>query len=41
LKGFPFGVSSSEIRARVQAGLPIENLVPAVVAEAIRGTRLA
>ena len=40
LKGFPFGVSSSEIRARVQAGLPIGNLVPAVVAEAIRGTRL-
>ena len=40
LKGFPFGVSSSEIRARVQAGLPIENLVPSSVAEAIRGTRL-
>jgi len=36
LRGFPFEVSSSEIRARVKAGLPIENLVPAVVAEAIR-----
>jgi nicotinate-nucleotide adenylyltransferase len=35
LTGFPFGVSSSAIRARVQAGLPIENLVPAAVAEAI------
>jgi nicotinate-nucleotide adenylyltransferase len=35
LKGFPLGVSSSEIRARIQAGLPIENLVPAAVAEAI------
>lgn len=40
LKGFPFGVSSSEIRARVQAGLPIENLVPAAVAEAIRNGQL-
>jgi nicotinate-nucleotide adenylyltransferase len=36
LRGFPFGVSSSGIRARMQAGLPIENLVPAAVAEAIR-----
>jgi nicotinate-nucleotide adenylyltransferase len=36
LKGFPFGVSSSEIRARVKAGLPIEHLVPAAVASAIR-----
>jgi nicotinate-nucleotide adenylyltransferase len=40
LKGFPFGVSSSEIRARVKAGLPIENLVSPAVAEAIRGARL-
>jgi len=37
LKGFPFGVSSSEIRARLQAGLPIEHLVPAAVAAAIAG----
>jgi len=36
LRGFPFAVSSSEIRARVKAGLTIENLVPAAVAEAIR-----
>jgi nicotinate-nucleotide adenylyltransferase len=36
LRGFPFGVSSSEIRARMKAGLPIENLVPTAVAEAIR-----
>ena len=35
LKGFPFGVASSEIRARVKAGLPVEHLVPAAVAEAI------
>lgn len=36
LKGFPFGVSSSEIRARLKAGLPIGHLVPDAVAEAIR-----
>ncbi len=36
LKGFPISVSSSEIRARVRAGLPIDSLVPAAVAEAIR-----
>ena len=35
LRGFPFAVSSSEIRARVKAGLTIESLVPAAVAEAI------
>ena len=40
LKGFPFGVSSSEIRARVKAGLPVENLVPAAVAAAIREAHL-
>lgn len=40
LKGFPFGVSSSEIRARVRAGLPVEGLVPAAVAEAIANYRL-
>jgi nicotinate-nucleotide adenylyltransferase len=40
LKGFPLSVSSSEIRARIKAGQPIEHLVPAVVAEAIRGTAL-
>jgi len=36
LRGFPLGISSSEIRARVKAGLPIEHLVPAPVAEAVR-----
>ncbi len=40
LKGFPFGVSSSEIRARVKDGLSIDQLVPPAVAEAIRNNRL-
>ena len=40
LQGFPLGVSSSQIRARVRAGRPIEHLVPAAVAEAIRNNRL-
>ena len=36
LKGFPVEVSSSEIRARVKSGLPIDFLVPPLVAGAIR-----
>ncbi len=40
LKGFPLGVSSSQIRGRVRAGEPIDHLVPATVAEAIRGAGL-
>ena len=40
LKGFPLALSSSQIRARVKAGLPVENLVPAAVAELIRNNRL-
>lgn len=40
LKGFPFGVSASQIRARVKAGQTVEYLVPAPVAEAIRNNRL-
>ncbi len=40
LRGFPFGVSSSEIRARVKAGLPICHLVPVAVAEAIQSGQL-
>ena len=40
LQGFPFGVSASQIRARVKAGLAIEHLVPAAVAEAIGNNRL-
>ena len=38
LKGFPFGVSSSQIRARVKKNLTVENLVPPAVAEAMRAT---
>lgn len=35
LKGFPVEISSSDIRARVKAGLPIDSLVPPFVAAAI------
>jgi nicotinate-nucleotide adenylyltransferase len=38
LRGFPLAVSSSEIRERVRTGLPIRNLVPAVVEESIKAT---
>ena len=40
LRGFPLGVSSSQIRARVKAGLSIEHLVPGAVAEAVRNNHL-
>ncbi len=40
LSGFPLRVSSSQIRARVRAGLPVEQLVPSAVAEMIRNNRL-
>jgi len=40
LQGFPFGVSASQIRARVRAGQAIDHLVPAAVAEAIGNNRL-
>jgi nicotinate-nucleotide adenylyltransferase len=40
LKGFPAAISSSVIRARVRAGMPIEPLVPPPVAEAIRTAKL-
>ena len=40
LRGFPLGVSSSQVRERVKAGLPIELLVGPVVAEAIGKNRL-
>jgi len=40
LSGFPLGVSSSQIRERVKAGLPVDLLVGAAVAEAIRNNRL-
>jgi nicotinate-nucleotide adenylyltransferase len=40
LKGFPVEISSSQIRARIKAGLPIENLVPPFVTEVIRAEKL-
>ena len=40
LRGWPLGVSSSEIRARVKAGKTIAHLVPAAVAEGIRNNQL-
>jgi nicotinate-nucleotide adenylyltransferase len=40
LTGFPITVSSSQIRARVKAGLPLEPFVPAAVAEVIRNNGL-
>lgn len=40
LSGFPLGVSSSQIRARVKNGLPIQHLVAAAVSEAIRNSKL-
>jgi nicotinate-nucleotide adenylyltransferase len=40
LGGFPLGVSSSQIRARVKQDLSIRGLVPDAVAEAIGNSRL-
>lgn len=40
LCGFPLGVSSSQIRQRVQQGLPIDLLTTPAVAEAIHGDKL-
>ncbi len=40
LHGFPLGVSASQVRERVRAGLPIDLLTPPAVAEAIRNNRL-
>ena len=40
LKGWPLGVSSSQIRERIRAGRTIDHLVPKAVAEAIRNNRL-
>jgi nicotinate-nucleotide adenylyltransferase len=40
LTGLPLGVSSSGIRARVKAGLPIDHLTPPAVAEAILNNQL-
>ena len=40
LKGFPIGISSTAIRARLQAGQPVDNFVPPAVADAIRQNHL-
>ena len=40
LKGFPLGVSASQIRERVKTGLPIDHLTPPAVGEAIRNYHL-
>jgi nicotinate-nucleotide adenylyltransferase len=40
LQGFPLGVSASQIRDRVRDGLPIDSLVPPLVAEAILADRM-
>jgi nicotinic acid mononucleotide adenylyltransferase len=40
LKGFPVEISSSQIRARIRANLPIDQLVPPPVNEAIRNNQL-
>jgi len=40
LRGFPLGVSSSQIRERVKQGLSIRGLVPDAVAESIRNSKL-
>jgi nicotinate-nucleotide adenylyltransferase len=40
LRGVPLGVSSSEIRARLKAGLTVAHLTPPAVAEALHNNRL-
>jgi nicotinate-nucleotide adenylyltransferase len=40
LAGFPLGISSSQIRARVKAGRSVDQLVTSAVAEAIRNYQL-
>jgi nicotinate-nucleotide adenylyltransferase len=40
LRGFPLGVSASQIRERVRSGQAIDWLTPPAVAEAIRNNRL-
>jgi nicotinate-nucleotide adenylyltransferase len=40
LRGVPLGVSSSEIRARLKAGLSVAHLTPPAVAEALANNRL-
>jgi nicotinate-nucleotide adenylyltransferase len=40
LRGFPLGLSSSQIRERIRSSKTIEHLVPPAVAETIRNSRL-
>jgi nicotinate-nucleotide adenylyltransferase len=40
LRGFPLGVSSSDIRRRIKDALPVQHLMPPAVAEAVRNNRL-
>jgi len=40
LAGVPIGISASQIRSRLKAGLPIDDLVPSAVAAAIRDNGL-
>lgn len=40
LQGYPLGISSSQIRTRVKAGLTIRGFVPDAVAEALRNSEL-
>jgi nicotinate-nucleotide adenylyltransferase len=40
LRGVPLGISSSEIRARLKAGLSVAHLTPPAVAEALGNNRL-
>ena len=39
LVGFPLGLSSSQVRARIKTGLPLDDLVPSAVADSIREGR--
>jgi nicotinate-nucleotide adenylyltransferase len=40
LRGWPLGVSSSDIRTRIKTGQSIDHLAPQAVAESIRNNRL-
>jgi nicotinate-nucleotide adenylyltransferase len=40
LRGFPVGISSSQIRERLRSGRSVDYLVPSAVAEAIRNNKL-
>jgi len=40
LQGYPLSLSSSQVRARIRNGQPIDHLTPGPVAEAVRNNRL-